>query len=147
MIMATRKVKVSTNLNGEPFAHSTTSSQNINVNAEVQPPLQLPGIIIFVHGVNSEGEWYDPAEGFLCEGLNERLGLNKKTEFKLKPNSYSLAHWGEEKYIDPISGKEQVRQKWVVPQRKIIEGGEGRSPVIRFYCGYSTGHKNADNKV
>lgn len=85
--MATRKVKVSTNLNGEPFAHSITSSQNVNVNAEVQPPLQLPGIIIFVHGVNSEGEWYDPAEEFLCEGLNERLGLSKN----LNLNLYQIA--------------------------------------------------------
>ncbi|TBM29696.1 T6SS effector phospholipase Tle3 domain-containing protein [Hafnia paralvei] len=144
--MATRKVKMSTNLNGEPFANSITSSQNINVNAEVQPPLQLPGIIIFVHGVNSEGEWYEPAERYLCDGLNERLGLNETSDFILQPNLYSQAHWEDEKYIDANSGKEQIRQKWVVPQRRIIEGGEGRSPVIRFYWGYSTGHKNAENK-
>ncbi|WP_436374427.1 T6SS effector phospholipase Tle3 domain-containing protein [Pantoea sp. C2G6] len=24
--------------------------------------MQLPGLIVFVHGVNSEGEWYDYAE-------------------------------------------------------------------------------------
>ncbi|MFT2675398.1 hypothetical protein, partial [Escherichia coli] len=33
----------------------------------------LPGIIIFVHGVNSTGEWFDSTEAGLCQGLNERL--------------------------------------------------------------------------
>jgi len=36
--------------------------------------MPLPGVIIFVHGVNSEGEWYQPAEDGLCKGLNRRLG-------------------------------------------------------------------------
>ncbi|MGN7982504.1 T6SS effector phospholipase Tle3 domain-containing protein, partial [Burkholderia sp. 22313] len=36
--------------------------------------LPLPGIVIFVHGVNSEGEWFDAAEDGLCKGLNRRLG-------------------------------------------------------------------------
>ncbi|KFG92311.1 membrane protein [Burkholderia paludis] len=36
--------------------------------------MPLPGVIIFVHGVNSEGEWYKPAEDGLCKGLNRRLG-------------------------------------------------------------------------
>lgn len=140
--MATRKVKMSTNLNGEPFAHSTTSSQNINVNAEVQPPLQLPGIIIFVHGVNSEGEWYELAEEYLCDGLNKRLSL--EGDNKLFSNRYEKAHW------DSNSGSVKKDSSplgvWVTPPRKIKEGGEGRSPVIRFYWGYSTGHKNAVNK-
>ncbi len=35
--------------------------------------LPLPGIVIFVHGVNSDGEWYAAAEEGLCKGLNERL--------------------------------------------------------------------------
>ncbi|RDU98560.1 hypothetical protein DWV00_13395 [Trinickia dinghuensis] len=34
----------------------------------------LPGIVIFVHGVNSEGEWFEAAEQGLCKGLNRRLG-------------------------------------------------------------------------
>lgn len=73
----TRKVNVHVTDNGTPIAHSTTSHKNIKVNAEVQPPLQLPGLIIFVHGVNSEGEWYTNAEQALCDGLNKRLGLKK----------------------------------------------------------------------
>ena len=70
----TRKVEVHTTDNGTPFSYSMTSHKNIKVKAEVQPPLQLPGLIIFVHGVNSEGEWYKEAEVSLCNGLNNRLG-------------------------------------------------------------------------
>jgi pimeloyl-ACP methyl ester carboxylesterase len=37
-------------------------------------PHIMPGTVIFVHGVNSKGEWYDAAEKQFCEGLNKRLG-------------------------------------------------------------------------
>jgi hypothetical protein len=74
----TRKVETQLTDNGTPFAYSMTSHKNIKVNAEVQPPLQLPGLIIFVHGVNSEGEWYNNAEVALCSGLNQRLGLQEQ---------------------------------------------------------------------
>ena len=82
----TRKVDVHLTDNGTPFAYSMTSHKNVKVRAEVQPPLQLPGLIIFVHGVNSEGEWYDYAERSLCAGLNQRLGL--EGEHGLKENNY-----------------------------------------------------------
>lgn len=32
-----------------------------------------PGIVIFVHGVNADGEWYRAAEEGLCKGLNTRM--------------------------------------------------------------------------
>ncbi len=38
----TRKVEVYTTDNGAPFSYSVTSHKNVKVNAEVQPPLQLP---------------------------------------------------------------------------------------------------------
>jgi pimeloyl-ACP methyl ester carboxylesterase len=37
-------------------------------------PYLMPGTVIFMHGVNSDGEWYPEAEKQLCEGLNKRLG-------------------------------------------------------------------------
>jgi pimeloyl-ACP methyl ester carboxylesterase len=37
-------------------------------------PFLMPGTVIFVHGVNSQGEWYQEAARQLCAGLNERLG-------------------------------------------------------------------------
>ncbi|WP_232442336.1 T6SS effector phospholipase Tle3 domain-containing protein [Burkholderia ubonensis] len=48
----------------------------------VQRP--MPCVVIFVHGVNSEGEWYENAERGLVDGLNDRLG---RTD--LKRNVYS----------------------------------------------------------
>ena len=72
----TRKVEFYTTDNGTPFSYSVTSHKNFMVNAEVQPPLQSTGLIIFVHGVNSDGEWYNHAEKAICYGLNERLGLS-----------------------------------------------------------------------
>lgn len=40
----------------------------------MEVPYLMPGTIIFVHGVNSEGEWYSEAGKQLCDGLNKRLG-------------------------------------------------------------------------
>ena len=74
----TRKIDVHLTDNGMPFGYSMTLHKKIKVNAEVQLPLQLPGLIIFVHGVNSEGEWYNDAEEALCQGLNRRLGQDDK---------------------------------------------------------------------
>jgi len=65
----------------------------------------MPCIVIFVHGVNSEGEWYDIAEKALVEGLNTRLGRKD-----LAPNVY-----------DPTDSRNFQ--------------GAARSPVIRFYWG------------
>ena len=74
----TRKAKVNLTDNGTPYAYSMTQHKNIRTRAEIKPPLQLPGLVIFDHGVNSEGEWYDYAEEALCEGLNKRLSLLDK---------------------------------------------------------------------
>ena len=40
-------------------------------------PCRLPParVVIFVHGVNSDGEWYDAAEQGLCEGPQRPAGL------------------------------------------------------------------------
>ncbi len=97
------------------------------VRAEAQIPPHMPGVIIFVHGVNSEGEWYDPAEQALCDGLNERLGLGD-TDFKLKPNSYVDR--------DPETRK--------MHERRYDSTKPGNSPVIRFYWGYREPQEKED---
>ncbi|WP_299999038.1 hypothetical protein [uncultured Cedecea sp.] len=128
-ISPTRKIDVLLTDNGSPFSYSITSHKNIQVHAEMQPPLHLPGLIIFVHGVNSEGEWYEAAEKSLCEGLNKRLGLYGR--HILVANEYT------EGGCDSNGGD----KKGVSSSRKIIK--EGRSPVIRFYWGY----RAADNET
>ena len=137
----TRKVETQLTDNGTPFAYSMTSHKNIKVNAEVQPPLQLPGLIIFVHGVNSEGEWYNNAEVALCSGLNQRLGLQE--QYSLIANEY---------YDGIFESCEKNSSEWaacygddnkISPPRKIKN--EGRSPVIRFYWGYRAADNETDN--
>ena len=108
----TRLLNSETTPNGIQQARSTMSPQNVCVRGEVRKGIQLPGLVIFVHGVNSEGEWYKPAEKNICKGLNTRLGLNG-TNFELSENEYN------EDGTFPIS----ITKK-------------GRSPVIRFYWGY-----------
>lgn len=58
VISPTRKVMVHTIDNGTPFSHSMTSHKNININAEVQPPLQLPGLIIKLRNTSAGRKGY-----------------------------------------------------------------------------------------
>jgi pimeloyl-ACP methyl ester carboxylesterase len=126
---ATRLVPMQTNEFGQPFWESFHTPESFQVSAEAQVPPHLPGVIIFVHGVNSEGEWYKFAEEGLCAGLNERLGLTGSAE--LRQNKFI----SEE--VDPISGKTRK-----IP-RRIDPEWNGRSPIIHFYWGYraADGHE------
>lgn len=110
---ATRIVPMQRDHLGQRYWESYHSPSGFEVRAECRIPPHMPGVIIFVHGVNSEGEWYDPAEAALCQGLNERL---KRRD--LEANTYSNT-----------DGKRSV-------PRHIKKGDEGNSPVIRFYWGY-----------
>ena len=66
----------------------------------------MPCVVIFVHGVNSEGEWYLAGEKGLVAGLNDRLGRDDLLE-----NDYST-----------IKARTLLRLQ--------------NSPIIRFYWGY-----------
>ncbi len=110
---ATRIVPMQRDHLGQPYWESYHTPSSFQVRAECRIPPHLPGVIIFVYGVNSEGEWYDDAEQALCQGLNERLNRSD-----LKANAYSTK-----------SGEHEV-------PRHIEKGKEGNSPVIRFYWGY-----------
>ena len=93
--------------------------------------LPLPGIIIFVHGVNSDGEWYQAAEDGLCRGLNQRL----------KRSCDHLVHHGVEGgELAPVNyGKEITDEGFLNPEMSadtlIMDAGTF-SPVIRFRWGY-----------
>jgi pimeloyl-ACP methyl ester carboxylesterase len=100
---------------GRPYWESHMSPASYQVRAEARVPPHMPGVIIFVHGVNSEGEWYDDAEIALCAGLNDRLGRTASNS--LSANEYSDIGTNKSKTIRYIS--------------KL-----GNSPVIRFYWGY-----------
>jgi pimeloyl-ACP methyl ester carboxylesterase len=109
---------------GRPFWESYQSPAGYQVRAEARVPPHMPGIVIFVHGVNSEGEWYDAAEKALCEGLNTRLGRNDHA--MLKENVYITR---DPKTKEPIN-------------RKLDPDSLGSSPVIRFYWGYRSDYED-----
>lgn len=111
---------------------STTLFSNSHYVCPKQMP--LPGVVIFVHGVNSEGEWFTAAEEGLCRGLNRRLGrLDDQMMFKgveggqMQPVQYteSLTPDG---YLNPDLGSTTY-----------IKPTESFSPVIHFRWGYKAG--------
>jgi hypothetical protein len=92
----------------------------------------MPCVVIFVHGVNSEGEWYPHAEKGLIAGLNDRLGRvdfkanqyseDKRTLGELKNSPVIRFYWGyrapEEQtstgtfpYKIPLKHRERVPQR------------------------------------
>jgi len=84
-------------------------------------PHLMPGIVIFVHGVNSEGEWYDDAAGQFAKGLNERLGRTDLT--KLVPDQSSS-----------VDGRRPTRYRKENDAKRPIP-----SPIIPFWWGYKAG--------
>ena len=62
--------------------------------------LPLPGIVIFVHGVNSEGEWFEAAEQGLCDGLNRRLG---RLDDQLKYRGIDAGQLMPAKYTESVT--------------------------------------------
>lgn len=104
-------------------------------------PSDLPGIVIFVHGVNDPGGNYDVIEQGICEGLNERLDA-----FRLTPGRYGQAYAqaqkskikpGDDDY--PDLAKVKYDPDTFMYQRSEIEGEVGirtHSVFIPFYWGY-----------
>ncbi|WP_198432450.1 hypothetical protein [Burkholderia ubonensis] len=80
-------------------------------------PMQrpMPCVVIFVHGVNSEGEWYEHAENGLIEGLNDRLG---RVDFKA--NTYS----GDGRTIKSLRNSPVIHFYWGyrAPESETITG-------------------------
>ncbi|MET5290645.1 hypothetical protein WH835_13720 [Raoultella planticola] len=117
--------------NGHPSWHSFPSHKNCQIRGGCDLPPHLPGVILLVHGVNSTGEWFSIAEDKLCEGLNKRLGLSG-TDYKLEANKYLSD--------DKINSEPLV-------SRYLPEVDKNRSPVIRFYWGYSAPEGHEDDYV
>lgn len=131
---ATRLLKPKECPDGSQEWKSTTHAANIGGEIYVKP--HLPGIIIFVHGVNSEGEWYKDAEEYLCEGLNKRLNLPE--QFKLEPNKYF-----ENEFIADEQDIENSRYNIEHNSHEIEI--LNNSPIVRFYWGYRA-HKDEIKK-
>jgi hypothetical protein len=89
-------------------------------------PDLMPGVIIFVHGVNSDGEWYFDASKEFARGLNQRLGREdlKRLEKDTKGDEEKVT---ANRYLKGVNG-ERIK-----------------SPVIPFWWGYQT--QPAERKI
>lgn len=93
----------------------------------------LPGIIILVHGVNSDGEWFNQTEEGLIKGLNKRLGFDQSKQ----PDRCLLS---EVKYAPEILPGGKLNDTL---DGKTFISDAGRSPVIRFRWGYKIAGQDA----
>ncbi|WBS03977.1 hypothetical protein OU994_06725 [Pseudoduganella sp. SL102] len=98
---------------------------------DVLMQMPLPGIVIFVHGVNSDGEWYDQAEKGICAGLNQRL---KRCDEHLAHPTPAGGQLTPVSYIPELTDDGFINAKRT---SKTFVGDDNHfSPVIRFRWGY-----------
>ena len=93
--------------------------------------MPLPGIVIFVHGVNSDGEWYTPSEDGLCKGLNDRL---KRRNEHMKYPSAAGGQLTPAKYLPELTDDGFINPD--MNDKTFIKADENFSPVIQFRWGY-----------
>lgn len=98
----------------------------------IEVPADLPGIVIFIHGVNDPGAVYSFVEEGLCQGLNERLDRRD-----LKAGSYGESYKNLKQKKDPnvVDAKILADPDTFLYQRKEITG-KTKSVFIPFYWGY-----------
>jgi pimeloyl-ACP methyl ester carboxylesterase len=116
----------------------------VNVATQGIPPhklvqrVPLPGLVIMVHGVNSDGEWFEQTEQGLCEGLLDRLGMREwahldHPEVGIRPVRYRPELHPDGRIDQSVSAKTFITDA-------------GRSPVIRFRYGYRCNDEEAEYK-
>lgn len=138
----TRDLGIKYDDNGHPSWASFPSHKNVQVRGACDLPPHLPGLIIFVHGVNSTGEWYQNAEIEICKGLNNRLKLDD-TGFELKENIYDT---DGSVGVDG-NGNSTISLLPPLIKRNSTPKTLGNSPVIRFYWGYASAQGKEDKYV
>ena len=101
------------------------------------PQLPLPGVVILVHGVNSDGEWFDATEQGLCAGLNTRLARNK---------SQMAIPGVDGGQLHPVSYAPELDEGGFLSRDRtastFIQDEANYSPVIRFRWGYKADDKS-----
>ncbi|MFL9885206.1 hypothetical protein PQR66_19340 [Paraburkholderia agricolaris] len=93
--------------------------------------MPLPGVVIFVHGVNSEGEWYTPAEKGLCDGLNRRLG---RLDDQMVHKGVVGGQMSPASYIESLTPQGYINPK--MTSNTYINPDPSFSPIIHFRWGY-----------
>ncbi len=109
--------------------HGVTLFNHAPLVSVVQMP--LPGVVIFVHGVNSEGEWFAAAEEGLCKGLNRRLG---RLDAQLAHTGIKAGQMSPVSYMEALTPDGYINPK-LVPA-SYVKPDPSYSPVIHFRWGY-----------
>ena len=122
---------------GWTLAHGNAITMPGHPTRIVVVPMPLPGIVILVHGVNSDGEWFDATEQGLCAGLNTRLARNTR----------QIAHPGVEGgQLQPVRYAPELDPDGFLDDRRsastFITDEPNYSPVIRFRWGYKADDKS-----
>jgi len=63
-------------MSGDQYAVAQSVTRlvpNFSTERKMEVPADLPGVVIFLHGVNDPGASYESVEMGLCQGVNERL--------------------------------------------------------------------------
>jgi len=113
------------------FASGSAHTNFESSTYDIPHPLPLPGIVILVHGVNSDGEWYEATERGLCAGLNERLGRRSD---QMKYPGAASGQLTPTEYMDELTDQGYINPK--IDSNNFFNMGNACSPVIRFRWGY-----------
>ncbi len=101
---------------------------------KMEVPADLPGVVIFLHGVNDPGASYESVETGLCQGVNERLDRPD-----LKAGQYG-AKYKAAKEMPREQRKDNEEQILDDPDtylyQRDAEAPATRSLLIPFYWGY-----------
>lgn len=98
---------------------------------------KLPGVVIFLHGVNDPGATYETVEKGLCQGLNERLDRED-----LAPGRYGAEYQAVRAQWEAQRGQSDRTQSHILgnPDANLYQRteakGQTHSPFIPFYWGY-----------
>ena len=117
-------------------ATGVTSPDGSDLN--IPKPLPLPGVIIMVHGVNSDGEWYESTEQGLCAGLNARLARRSGQLAWDGPAAGQITPVAYTDELDPDGFVDRERS-----DKTFTRPAPHYSPVIRFRWGYKADKEEA----
>lgn len=107
---------------------------NLNTTCKMEVPADLPGVVIFLHGVNDPGASYESVETGLCQGVNERLD---------RPDLVPGRYGAEYAMVKKLPAEDvQDDQKDILDDpdtylyQRDIKDPKTRSLLIPFYWGY-----------
>ncbi|MDZ3990759.1 effector protein Tle3 domain-containing protein [Pseudomonas sp. Teo4] len=124
-------------MSGDQYAVAESVTRlvpNFRTERKMEVPADLPGVVIFLHGVNDPGAAYESVETGLCQGVNERLDRPD-----LKAGRYGAAYNAAKKR--PVEERSQNDKATLDDPdtylyRRDTADPKTRSLMIPFYWGY-----------